>query len=169
MRGRCCCIELLLLLCGMGGGGGKCCDSRPPAPPERPIPPFLPLFAGPNDSPYTLCDELYPPPPMLPPPNSLCALPMYMERGAPGSMSGPAGFQFCIIMLDRIELMPLIPPATLPPEPNAEVFELRSHSSAAAAMACWAAAIWYACFAYIMACWWAAYMAGSEGTGIMNC
>ena len=135
----CCCSERLLPLCGIGGGAGNCCESRT-APPGRPTPLFLP-FAGPNDSPYTLWAELNPPPPMLPPPNSLCALPKYIERGAPGNIIPPA-FQFCIIMLERMEFIPPIPPTTLPPDPKADAFELRSHSSAAAAMACCAAAIW---------------------------
>ena len=61
-------------------------------------------------------------------------------------------------------LPPLPPPYTEPPLPN-PAFELRSHSSPAICIACWATAIWYACFATRRARWCAARYVGS----LLNC
>lgn len=64
---------------------------------------------------------------------------------------------------------PPMPMPMLPIPPNALTLEPRSHSSFAAAIACCATAIWYACFATIIACWCAARNRGSAfGGGIMN-
>lgn len=106
------------------------------------------------------------------------SLPAYIDRGAAGNIEPPFGQPPIPIPIPMfmppipkpiVDPLPLTADAAYPP-----TLEPRSHSSAAAAMACCATAYWYACFAIIIACWCAARNAGSDaipicGGAIMNC
>ena len=126
--------------------------------------------AGP---PYSLCV----PQPPAPAPSSLPSmLPAYID--APDGNIMDPGFVHCIPYPPGIippigapMPMPIIPiggtPIAIPL--SALTLDPRSHSSFAAASACCATAIWYACFATIIACWCAARYRGSALGGTMNC